>query len=320
MTKIAIQSYQMKKNLSILYTNKCPIECRHCSVDAGPLRDTKLSPENILPHLSEFHDFGIREIRFTGGEPLLFIDELKEIAGECRQIGWSQVVFSNGFWASTIDSANQYALQLREMGIGKVVLSTSIFHAEYVPLKNIRTAVDALKSAGVQTSILVMRHHEKTPEYYSIVLNVKLTGVYYEYYKFVPEGRGKRLSNEKIYKEETKHVLNTPCPLQAQTHINFNGDVFPCCTVSQTPLETKDFFHLGNILKDKTEDILKKKQHKIFNVLASEGPGGIYRQVESELKAGGFKLSENYYGVCMLCKELLGSKNNLDIIVRCYRK
>ena len=106
-----------KKSLMVLYTNKCTAKCGHCCVEAGPQRTEKLSPELIKPVLPEFYDYGIRDICFSGGEPLLFIDELEEISEEIKKIGFRQTVMTNAFWANSSAKARQYALRLKSMGI-----------------------------------------------------------------------------------------------------------------------------------------------------------------------------------------------------------
>ena len=106
-----------KKSLMFLYTNKCTAQCGHCCVEAGPQRTEKLSPELIKPVLPEFYDYGIRDICFSGGEPLLFIDELEEISEEIKKIGFRQTVMTNAFWANSSAKARQYALRLKSMGI-----------------------------------------------------------------------------------------------------------------------------------------------------------------------------------------------------------
>lgn len=150
-----------KSSLMFLYTNKCTAQCRHCCVEAGPQRTEKLSPELIKPLLSGFYDYGIREICFSGGEPLLFIDELEEISEEIKRIGFRQTVMTNAFWANSSAKARQYALRLKSMGIEKVSLSTSKFHIEYIDFTNIRIAAEALTEEGITVTIGLNHDKEK---------------------------------------------------------------------------------------------------------------------------------------------------------------
>ena len=77
------------RDLRVSITEKCSLRCRYCMPEAGlpPIEASKLlTPEEIARLVGvAVHRFGVREARFTGGEPLMRRD-LEQIIRKCRSV------------------------------------------------------------------------------------------------------------------------------------------------------------------------------------------------------------------------------------------
>ncbi|MFD7007920.1 GTP 3',8-cyclase MoaA [Rhodococcus jostii] len=77
------------RDLRVSITEKCSLRCRYCMPEAGlpPIEASKLLTPGEIARLVgvAVHRLGVREIRFTGGEPLMRRD-LEQIIRECRSV------------------------------------------------------------------------------------------------------------------------------------------------------------------------------------------------------------------------------------------
>jgi radical SAM protein with 4Fe4S-binding SPASM domain len=82
-------------------TLRCNLQCVHCSVDANTRADGReLGAAEVVPLLKQFADFGIFEVRFSGGEPTCH-REFPEIVEEARRLGLFVSTSTNGAWGES---------------------------------------------------------------------------------------------------------------------------------------------------------------------------------------------------------------------------
>ena len=53
-------------------TRGCNLRCIHCLNNSGKKNDDELAKEEWIELIKKFASYGVQEIRFTGGEPLIF--------------------------------------------------------------------------------------------------------------------------------------------------------------------------------------------------------------------------------------------------------
>ena len=76
-------------------TDRCPLQCVHCSSDSGPSRTNQLTSDVVSRLISEAAAFGVTQISFGGGEPAIspiLEDALKEVEAK----GMASEVFTSG--------------------------------------------------------------------------------------------------------------------------------------------------------------------------------------------------------------------------------
>lgn len=68
------------ENLYLYYTWQCNLSCKHCWVSAGQNQSSSLKPKDAYNACMEAIELGLKNVKFTGGEPLLFAEEILPLA------------------------------------------------------------------------------------------------------------------------------------------------------------------------------------------------------------------------------------------------
>jgi MoaA/NifB/PqqE/SkfB family radical SAM enzyme len=94
-----ILSNRLPAQLVIQFTNRCNARCPQCGMRVGAnVRRTTLSQRSLMRTLDAAAAKGVRVLSFTGGEPLLHLDELVELIRYAGSIGIAFVrTGTNGF-------------------------------------------------------------------------------------------------------------------------------------------------------------------------------------------------------------------------------
>ena len=86
--------------LRVSLTEHCNLRCRYCSPEGGTPRFARkdhLAPDELDRLLGVFHTLGVRHMRFTGGEPLLY-PWLTDRIAHARDLGVEKLsVSTNGY-------------------------------------------------------------------------------------------------------------------------------------------------------------------------------------------------------------------------------
>jgi radical SAM protein with 4Fe4S-binding SPASM domain len=89
-------------------TMKCNMRCLHCASSAATGRPAEMGTEKMLSIIDECRDIGVKEITFSGGEPLLRKD-WPELAARIKEYGMRSGIVSNGtFVKDQIDNIARY--------------------------------------------------------------------------------------------------------------------------------------------------------------------------------------------------------------------
>ncbi|GLW05836.1 hypothetical protein Misp01_09660 [Microtetraspora sp. NBRC 13810] len=130
---------------ALLYlTDRCPVGCGHCSVDARPdgprISDWPLF-EQIVSVLCEVESFEI--VGISGGEPFTERRGLTFATEELAAAGKSVVLYTSGFWGDPAPWGR------RVLGrTSCVVLGTDAFHAARLAEDRVVAAIRAIGDAG----------------------------------------------------------------------------------------------------------------------------------------------------------------------------
>jgi len=98
-------------------TLACNLRCNHCASSAGKARDNELTTEESLKICDQFPALLVREVDFTGGEPLLRPD-WPEIAMYLKDLGITTKILTNGIALNA-----RIVSKIKEVGISGVGVS-----------------------------------------------------------------------------------------------------------------------------------------------------------------------------------------------------
>lgn len=196
------------KELKIEVTHKCTLQCKHCSNDSSPAVERELSLEKCLDIIGDASHLGIKEIAFSGGEPLIW-KGLDEAISFASKAGMNITVYSAGNYPN---KANRMR-KLKTAGAKRIIFSifgskphmhdaVTMSHDSY---QHMLDAVNAAKLAGLKVEFhfvpLSSNYHEITS---ILKLSTKLGINRTSILRFVPQGRGQLLENS----EELNRLQN----------------------------------------------------------------------------------------------------------------
>ncbi len=107
------------RELKIEVTQKCPLNCLHCSSEANASKTQELTLEKVQSIVEEAIELGLQELTISGGEPLVW-EPLVDLISYCsiRKIGIS--VYTTGV---IFHSKPELLDKLVQAGLKKVVIS-----------------------------------------------------------------------------------------------------------------------------------------------------------------------------------------------------
>ncbi len=275
--------------VGLLLTYRCSAECRHCFFECSPSRSEVMTRQTAQNVINEAVTLGAKWISFSGGEPFLEYDSLKELITLSSENGLNTEVVSNGFWGETREEALGTLDPLITAGLDVLNLSVDDFHCEFLPFETLKNIYWAAVELGVKIVLMVStgKDNQITSESLPELLEdnrVQVAGkrripnpnaVLFET-QFTPIGRGKDLKHNLVPFTEIRcnDVLR-------DIGVAPNGDVLPCCG----PLGTRNV--LGNI-----------NEEGLGLILDRAGRDPRYKRIRE-----GFKVDSRYSSKCHACVE-----------------
>lgn len=186
--------------VKIEVTYSCPLSCVHCSSDANPGHHLSMPLSKCIEIIDDAKSIGIKEITFSGGEPLIW-DGITEVISYSKKIGLNSSIYTSG----NCDNMEEKIKQLATAGTDRFIFSIySNIEAEHnrVTRKansfgNTLKAIDYAISYGVATEIHFVALASNYKKLLEIVELAQAHGVKrVSVLRFVPQGRGLLISNK----------------------------------------------------------------------------------------------------------------------------
>jgi radical SAM protein with 4Fe4S-binding SPASM domain len=252
------KSYYPLRLLEVEITLRCPLRCIHCSVGGGESK-VDLPLEKYLELVDDCYKLGVEGIDIIGGEPLAYPHIYEALSYTVKKIPKTYLSTAGYFINEKI------ADKLKSTGLEYVFISldgpTKEKHEKIRGVGTFEKTLSAIRMLS-EKGFYVIVSFVATSETFSdipemIELCEKLSAKKLFVLAFIPEGRGKRVSNLVLTEDMIKQVINFYIRYKGKVELEFdcslktyfgdlpsdcyicpagttfatvkvNGDVFPC--------------------------------------------------------------------------------------------
>jgi pyruvate-formate lyase-activating enzyme len=146
-------AHRERDKIFMIYTFRCNAECSHCYTESSPHARGKLSPSAASSIVEQGASFGKCFLVLSGGEPMLYADEVYALSRRARELGYFVAVGTNAFWAKDRDRALRCLEQLAEAGVKALFPSSSGFHTAFVPAERVALVQELAPEHGLVCEI-----------------------------------------------------------------------------------------------------------------------------------------------------------------------
>jgi MoaA/NifB/PqqE/SkfB family radical SAM enzyme len=288
---------------------KCTAECDHCCFSSNPRINQRLDRDVAERVVDEICSLGyISLIGFTGGECMIYRDDVLELASRIKEHGVQCSVATNAFWATDADTAEKYLRDMTAHGISLAIVSASPYHQQHVKIENIEHFIGAARKVDldfrVTLTLPVDAADETTTAFNARIFKMAL-GNKIQMGRLDLTGRAKDLL---LGARTTALEDFPPCGEAFHTSVHPDGTVWPCCApaISRcfTDNKARNLLYLGNVLETSMADIIKRHERSIvFKLLRIVGPWGL-AQLSSDLRCTPPAMPGRFHSGCVACTYL----------------
>lgn len=201
-------------------TRRCNLHCKHCLNNSGLDIENSLTKKEVLDLILKLYNAGLQEIRFTGGEPLLF-DGIEECVALAHSLGLKTSLGTNGTLLT-----EEKVKKLTNAGINQIIVSldgTKDKHDFIRGNGNFERTMRGLKNAitadiDVRVNAVLMKSNKE--DVINLAKELDKIGVKLFIRRFIQTGRAENLVDEELDGEEYQNVK---IRLQEQLNRNIRG-------------------------------------------------------------------------------------------------
>ena len=145
------------KALAFLLTDRCNASCGMCCFSCSPRNRALLDVSMVKDYIRQAAELGtVKSVSFSGGEAMLYYDQLRECVAFAKAYGLRSTLVSNGFWGADMEKGRAMLGGLVEDGLTDLSLSVDQFHQEFVPIEAVKNAMALAEEFHVLSAITLM--------------------------------------------------------------------------------------------------------------------------------------------------------------------
>jgi putative heme d1 biosynthesis radical SAM protein NirJ1 len=192
-------------------TKTCNLKCKHCYASADNKKhEGELSLEESKKFIDDLKEFNVPALLFSGGEPLMREDIL-DILEHANQRKIRSTISTNG---TLLDKDMCKALKKIELGyVGVSIDGIGSNHDRFrgvhgafdSSLRGIRNCIEVGQKVGLRFTIN-KNNYKELEDVFNLIKEEKIPRVCF--YHLVYSGRGSKMMEEDISKEETREVMD----------------------------------------------------------------------------------------------------------------
>jgi len=248
-----------RNKIYMIYNFSCNATCSHCLIQSNPRRRGKLDPAVATEILQQGAEYGKSFLDLSGGEIMLFPQEVLEVTRTARDLGYYVVMNTNGFWARTPEVARTTLSELKDAGMRAIFPSVSAYHLKYVPLERVKNLREACEELDVACELnWVFSDEPETDEMIKNEMGLDET-YYFDGLSLVGNDEATIERLMKVYKTRVPEDIDD-C-LSVYLGVNPRGHVVTTCNMTNTNEKFMDSpFYLGNFYERPFSEILRAER------------------------------------------------------------
>ncbi len=286
------------KTVGLMYTRRCPLACGHCVTRSSPGAEGKMDPRDAARYIGEAARVST-QLCFTGGEPLLYPEEIQRLVALASQLGLRVSLVTGCGWAKDEERVEPVLSELAEAGLRQLVISWDPFHEVFLRREAAVRVAQTAANLGLRPIIRSAFRASDSPEaradYYAEFASFAQG---HEAAEVLPVGRAASLPVESF--DWSSGPPAGFCPSVVLPVVRWDGTVYACCGPS---LEAKPGspLILGNALEEPLDRILARgASDPVLHAIYAIGPRAMGKLIEQ----GNGLSSQRFSGICQVCLKL----------------
>lgn len=240
-------SKYLLKELKIEATNACNLRCKHCSSMSKKTDTTMIGYEKVISMINEAIQMGVKEIKFSGGEPLLWT-KLEDAIKKANDYKIKTTIYTTG----NIPDFDEKLISIKTAGVKRIIFTlfgSNLIEHEKVTLVegSFAKTIHALKlcsALDIKTEIHFVplaSNYKSLTEIAKLAKNVEAEKI--SLLRLVPQGRAQKQKQEFLSKEQNLELKNIILYLRKQGHnirvgspynfLNIEGSESCCSGIDQ---------------------------------------------------------------------------------------
>ncbi|MBY5426996.1 radical SAM/SPASM domain-containing protein [Rhizobium leguminosarum] len=310
------------KNYAIvgfIYNQPCPLKCNFCCHTPDVVGKSKFSADKLADVLQEFsRETSVMRFAFSGGDPFLYLDEIKSGMALARKRGVQQPfhIVTSAYWAKDKNVAQEKIRELSILGMDALDISYDAEHAKFVTPEQIYNAIDACEANDVRIEVFGtfwypdQRVRDLLPELGAHVVTYENL--------VMPVGAAKPMFHGRRYNLPRSAKMSCGKPRVYDVAIYPDGEVFPCCSGGFNK-EAK--LSCGNVYSNDAKQILETVFTLFHARLAKEiGFEALYRKAAEARPDLAARLPdpESVDSVCQICRDIHSDSDLREALADIY--
>jgi MoaA/NifB/PqqE/SkfB family radical SAM enzyme len=288
------------KAIGLLYTRTCPLACRHCIIESSPKATGKMLPTEAEQYLQTIARFA-PEVCFTGGEPMLYYNEILPLVRQATELGLLVSMVSGAGWVRVAKEpiARDRMQTLREAGLEKLCISWDEYHEEFSPRAQAALLAKLATEAGIEVSVRgVVPANRTEPREKTMFGEIRA-----EYQSLVQLGSAKSLPDAQFFKYH--EPPRGSCNVVLSPVVEPDGNVYACCGPGRFSKGSSPLL-LGNAQKESLDSIFSRSvRDPMLIALSLVGPFGLYKLLQTMPEyEKDFVQREHYNNICDVCLDM----------------
>jgi MoaA/NifB/PqqE/SkfB family radical SAM enzyme len=280
-------------SLTLLTTFKCNFACQHCGYRSNPGRTEVLDVEVAKRVIREAcaHET-MRMVAFTGGEPFLYPQMLRELVVYCESLGLDSAVVTNSFWATSPEKARAALEELAAHRLVDFTTSFDWFHLEFTSADRIRHAVHAALGLGLRIHINIVVSRNGSVNKNDVCRELALEPAWIaeggpievKELSPVPVGYAEDcLADDDLIRFDERWMFGRPCYFAIRNPVlSTTGDLYGCCGFGGgTDLGPSELLKVGNVNEASFDELWERLRGNLaYNIISQHGPNMLLQMVK----------------------------------------